>query len=64
MPPLFMLGAWFIDCRKLLLLLTMRLGIVLSCGRWFWTLFCICTLFTGALLIFTPLVMRIGRFCV
>src|SRR4051794_24857779 len=55
-------GLWFIDCRKLLLplLLTIRL-VVLNCGR---VLFCTCTLFTGLLLIFAPLLIRIGLFWV
>lgn len=61
MPPL-VAGAWFIDCRKLLPpWLTMRL-VALNCGRLFCWVFWTCTLFTGLLLRFTPLLMRIGLF--
>src|SRR5689334_1977125 len=63
LPPLLPC-AWFIDWRKLLpLLLTMRL-VELNCGRMFCWLFWTCTVFTGLLLIFTPLLMRIGLVCV
>src|SRR5512139_1338654 len=57
----FIAGAWFIDCLKLLFVVTLLiLGVVLNCGRF------VCTGFTGLLLSFTtpvlPLLVRIGWF--
>src|SRR6478672_10124630 len=56
--PAFIGGAWFIDCRKLVLAVTLliRFGVVLSCGRF------TCTGLTGLLVGLTMPVLpvRIG----